>query len=487
MNPRFINIDTTTPLENIKFSYSPSNDYYVTYDNLIARQGTPDINFNDYAVIPSLGSFYTHGQFILGSRFVDNYQYTGNIYGVQWDSSDPSPECTRIGNLSLHATLPVQSQMVGGVMTDDGTFTPFQNQSDWTSETRDGSTGQVMVKIPQYWCKFVTEGTILKVLLSAVPVVGFKLIPEMYVSAYEAALDRTNLKLASVVNNSTQFRGGNNTASWDSTYRDLLGRPASNLSLTNFRTYARNRNKIDGNPDTRWNCMLYEVQRSLYWLYVTEYATLNTQKPYNAEPTGEGFRQGGLGVGVSEWEESAWNSFNGYNPFVPCGYTDEFGNLTGVKNYEVKNASNTVLYTAKVPRYRGIENPFGHIWQWTDGILVNVTASTSPIYLCSDPAMFSSTSYEDYTHIGDEYRGLNFVKEIHFGENGDITAKAGIGSSTSYYCDYHYTNTNTNSLRGVLFGGGAGGGAYAGLVYSYSNNVPSDSYPAFGSRLCFKP
>lgn len=383
-------------------------------------------------------------------------------------------------------------------MIDDGTFTPFSNQSDWTNEIRDGSTGQVMVKIPQFYAKFETIGTINRVLFSELPVLGFKTIPEMYVSAYQATIDRTNSKLASVRNFSAQYRGGNNQSAWDNedtagydgeSHRSVLGRPASNKSLTDFRILARKRN----NGDTRWNCMMYEIQRTLYWLYVVEYATLNTQKDYNAALTAEGYHQGGLGAGVSEWTDSVWYSFNSYYGFILCGWTDEFGNQTGVKNYEVRNSSGNVLYTAKVPRYRGIENPFGHLRQWTDGILVDCQSASagglSPVYVCTDPAKFSSSGYGDYEFVVNEYRSNNYVKNIAFGENGDIIAIAGQNSSTSYYCDYHYVknSSSSSSLRGCYFGGGASTGARCGFVSSSSNDVPSYSNPFIGSRLCFKP
>lgn len=488
--PRFINLDSLTALENIKFSYTPSNDYYITYDNLIARQGTPDIRYLDYCIINSLGAIYTHGQFLLANKTVDDYQYNGSVYGVQWDTEDTSPECTRIGNLSLHATLPVHNQIVGGLLTDDGTFSPFSNQADWTTETRDGSLGQVMVKIPEFWYKFITEGTINKVLFSAAPVLGFKKSPEMFISAYEAALDRVNLKLSSVVNNNVDFRGGNNNSAWDGTYRELLGRPVSNISLTNFRAYSRNRHTVDGNPDTRWNCMTYEAQRLLYWLFVVEFATLNTQKTFNAELTGEGFKQGGLGNGVSMWTDSAWNSFNNYNPFVPCGFTDEFGSTTNIKTYNVIDVNNNILYAAEVPRYRGIENPFAHIWQWTDGILIEVSAQgNSAVFIQTDCDKFSSVDYSEYEYIGNQVRSENFIKGIFFGSNGDIIANKFAGNSATYYCDYYYGSNIPSSgisVRGCHFGGRAHGGAQCGLVCGASDNVPDLASALIGSRLCFK-
>ena len=69
------------------------------------------------------------------------------------------------------------------------------------------------------------------------------------------------------------YRGGNNNTAYDGTYRTFLGRPATGISRTNFRNYARKRKA----GSTEWNCMTYDIQKELYWLFVIEYATLNSQ------------------------------------------------------------------------------------------------------------------------------------------------------------------------------------------------------------------
>lgn len=492
-NVKHIHIESMTALLQQSFSTTVSDDYIVTVDNMIVRQGTPTIKYHDVCYCKPLNAIYTHGQFY-GEATIDNYQYIGSVYGVQWDTADPSPECTRIGNLSLHVTLPIQSGMVGGTMTDDGTFTPFTHTDDWTSETRDGSIGQVMVEIPLHYRRFEFEGTIVRVLLSETPVIGFTTVAEQFCSAYEAALDHTNNKLASVVNFTAQYRGGNNTASWDSedtagqggeSHRSLLGRPATTINLANFRTYARNRKA----NSTEWNAYTYEIARALYWLYVCEYATLNSQKAYDASTTTEGYKKGGLGDGVSTWDGTSWNNWNGYNPFVPCGWTDALGNGSGVRNYTVYNASGTALKTFSVPRYRGIENPWGHIWKATDGLLVQVYSGSdgvSQVYATDNTADFSSSSYTAYRLVGNEMRTNNYVMQLHLGEHGDITAKSGNGNSTSYYCDYHYTNVDSTSLRAVFLGGTAYYGAYCGFVCSCSHRAVTIAITSIGSRLCFK-
>ena len=419
------------------------------------------------------------------------YTEEQSSYGVQFDTTVSSPSCTRVGSSDLHKSLPVHSRLKGCLLDDDGNVVEYLDPTDWTAATRDGSRGQVMVEIPMHYRKFTTDGTKLTVRISELPLPGYHQVPKMYVSAYEAALDRSNNKLASVVNATEQYRGGNNNANYDGTYRSFLGRPATSISRTNYRNYARKRKT----GSTEWNCMTYDAQKTLYWLFVIEYATLNSQAAYNSALTTEGYRQGGLGDGVTTWDGTSWSNFNGYNPFVPCGITDSLGNKTGVVEYTVTGEDGGTLKTFQVPRYRGIENPFGHIWQWTDGINVRISPTTenggdglSKVFVCSDPSKFNDSNYTGYSHVGNEARDGGYVKEVIFGEGGEIMPKTVGGGSTTYFCDNLWTSIpTTEQLRGVLFGGFAHDGAGAGLVFASSDCAPSYTYADVGSRLCFIP
>jgi hypothetical protein len=412
-------------------------------------------------------------------------------YGVEFDTAVSSPTCTRIGNSDLHKRLPIQSRMKGCLLDDNGSVVEYLLDNDWTGQTRDGSRGQVMVELPLHYVRFETSGTKRRVYLSEFPLPGYTQVKQKYVSAYQATVQRSTSKLASVVNTDTDYRGGNNNANYDGNSNTLLGRPATSISRTNFRTYARKRKS----GSTEWNCMTYDIQKELYWLFVVEYATLNSQAAYNAELTSEGYHQGGLGSGVSNLDGGKWNTFNGYNPFIPCGYTDSLGNNTGVVEFQMPEEYNATIVSTYVPRYRGVENPFGHIWQWTDGINIRISPTEenggdglSKVFVCEDPAKFTDSNYTGYSHVGNEARDSGYIKEIIFGAGGEIMPTTVGGGSSTYFCDYHYTNIPTSeTLRGVLFGGRAILGASCGFAYSYSSNTPSVTYSYIGSRLCFIP
>lgn len=427
-------------------------------------------------------------------------------YGVQWDITNSDPKVTRIGNLSLHRTLPIQNRMRGCLLDDNGKVVKYLNPLDWTSEVRDGSQGQVMVELPMHYRKFETDGNIRRVKISEYPLAGYHQVPLRYVSAYEAALDRTNSstpKLASVVNMTTAFRGGANKSEWDGTFRTLLGRPATVISRTNFRKYARNRN---GAATSEWNCYTIGIHEEIYWLYLIEYANRNCQAAYNAALDSNGYKQGGLGMGVTtigstiadggEHDGEAtedWNTFNSANPFVPCGHTDSLGNRTGVVEYAVHDDITDKWEDQMVPRYRGIENPFGHIWKWTDGISIMIKPDTdakptSDVYTCQDPSKFNDSNYDGYICVGQEARTNGFVKEINFGEYGSIMPKEVGGGSTSYFCDYYSTNIKpATTLIGVLFGGTASNELSAGPAFVNSSTSTSYEVTYIGSRLCFIP
>ena len=411
-------------------------------------------------------------------------------YGIEWDTAVSSPVCRRIGNMALHRELPVQSRMRGCLLSDEGEVVHYLDAGSWTAETRDGTAGQVMVEIPAHYRRFETEGTIRRARISEMALPGFHFVPRCYISAYEAALERSSGKLCSVVNTGTDYRGGNNQSEWDGTYRTLLSRPVTNLSRTAFRNAARLR---DAAATNAWNCLDYNTYKAVFWLYYVEYANRNCQLAFNAEKDANGFAQGGLGDGVTTWGSDSWSTYNSYAPFVPCGHTDALGNGSGEVAYVVSGADGETLTTVYVPRYRGIENPFGHISKWVDGINIQIASDadggTSKVYVTDDPTDYNDTNYNGYTLRGLEARTAAYVKELVFGEFGDIIPMVVGGGSTTYWADFHNTAIPSSGtvLRGVQLGGAADHGALAGFCWTLSSNEPSVARLYFGARLCYIP
>lgn len=407
-------------------------------------------------------------------------------YGVEWDTASSSPDGVRVGNMQLHRELPVQSKMRRCLLDRDGGVKEYlDNELSWGGSYLDYA---VMTEMPEHWYKLYFNGTKFRMMLSEIPLPGYKHVDKFYISTYEARMYRTDNLLCSAAGasklsdpNSIHFRGGDNTAEWDGTYRSLLGCPVTYLTRDQFRQAARKRG-------SGWEMYTYGAHKTLFWLFAVEYATLNSQKPFNAQKDANGFSQGGLGEGASQMTD--WINFNNANPLIPCGYTNEFGNGSGEKAYVVTNASGGTHATLMANRYRGIENPFGHIWKYTDGANIQVTtgdAGLSILWTTDDPSNFSDTSYTGYNKKGNICRTNGYAKKMLLGEDGDIVATEIGGSSSTYWCDYYYTYTSANRMQVVLVGGGADNGSNTGLAGVATKDTPSGAYRHFGSRLCFFP
>lgn len=401
-------------------------------------------------------------------------------YGVEWDMASSSPDGKRVGNMQLHRELPVQSGMRGVVLDNNGGVYYYHEPTAWkmTFASKDYAS---MVEIPDHWYRIYITGTKFKMMLSSIPLPGYKHISKFYIGSSEAQMLRSLGLLMSDKTNSTDTRGGDNTSEWDNTYRSLLGCPVTNLTRDQFRQAARKRG-------SGWEMYTYNAHKILFWLFAVEYATLDSQKPFNAQKDANGFAQGGLGPGPTQMTD--WTNFNNANPLIPCGYTNEFGNGSGEKAYVVKNASGGTHATLMANRYRGIENPFGHIWKYTDGANIQVTTGDSGLsilWTTDDPSNFSDTSYTGYNKKGNICRTNGYAKKMLLGEDGDIVATEIGGSSSTYWCDYYYTYTSANRMQVVLVGGDADCGSAAGLAYVDTATAPSAAGRNVGSRLCFFP
>ena len=422
-------------------------------------------------------------------------------YGVRIDPSIADPKLERIGNMDLHRSLPIQNKMRRCLLLDDGTVNYYLNpnnsllKEDGTPAVLDGTDGQVMVEIPRFYYLGIPNGSCTDVYITEYPLEGFIESRKQYVSAYQATIDRERNALASVASMAERYRGCGNQQAWDGTYRTALGRPVGAVSLTNYRAYARKRGTA-GMNGCGWNCYTYQANHAIYWLFVIEYATLNSQATFTAEADSNGFKQGGLGAGVSTLESAKWRAYNDYFPFVPCGITNTLGNATGVVSYEMPTEYDASAASAKVvevPSYRGIENPFGHVFHWIDGALINVQSDEaggrSLLYVSFDPAKYSSTSLADYELVGDVPRNSGYIKRLLLGAGlCNIPYDTGGGNST-YHCDYFWTSipATGTSLRGLPVGGTAVRGVRDGLTSANVDYAPTTAIAIIGTRLCFVP
>lgn len=394
-------------------------------------------------------------------------------YGITYNENDADPDKSfgRIGNMSLHASLPVQSKMVRCLLNNDGTVNYYLDPTDSTKKyngtyngvTSDGSNadltgadGNVMVEIPEHWY-YVTKDSDLQVtaMLSPVEQTGWVHMPKYYVSAYESTL--VGDKMASIEGK-----------------KPLLAHAQSTM-----RSYARANGRVE---DSEWNAYPYFIHNDIYWLYVIEYANLNCQAPVNNNLLEGKYRQGGLGTGfVTNVPEDSELHFT--------GATNRLGNSSGEV---VITADGT---TVNIPSYRGIENVFGHYEKIADGSLIyyNAEEGYTSMYVSTKPSIYKSNNTVGYDFVGYLRTSSTYIKNIKIGEDGrgwlfPSSEYSGSGGSTSYYCDRSYFAFQTTGFKMTQIGGDCKtvDGNYAGfLAMSNAFSISSSSSGDATSRLVY--
>ena len=394
-------------------------------------------------------------------------------YGVEWDVTVADPTCTRIGNPLFHKSLPIQSEYKGCVVKN-GKLQYYLNPNDWTKTSNgsnsnlDGTDGDVMIHTPKFYGKSGSNGNKRWVRISTVKVdASWVEIPEMFISAYRNTIytDGDTTKIASVVSTDAKYRGGGRRSSYDEylttdQFKTDLGKPVSNISRATMRTYA---------AATGQELLCYEFYKWIfYWNYVIEYANFNSQKEFNSELTSDGYHQGGLGPGLTTWDWGQWGSYNGNYAITPCGYTNEFGNFSGVKAIQLQSPEKT-LYAN---RWRGFENPFGDIWTNLEGIVIKRDAAkaNSNVYTTTDVSKYGE-DYSLFDIAGVEIAQDGWIGTFDLGSKAEIIPSSIAGSESTYKCDYHWCNADSVEKRTLLVGGGANNGGKAGLDCFYSSLV----------------
>lgn len=406
-------------------------------------------------------------------------------YGVKFDlANSSSPDGVRTGNMEMHKTLPIQSKMRGCTINNSDNVKKYLKADDWT-KWEDGTviaqdssqiSPEMMVEIPEHYRLLVaTPDNTVEIRMSEYNLPGYTKVEKKYIGAYEGITSETLPNLLRSVNN-TKYK------------------PKVSTTRNQFQAFARENSRTNN-----WNIYTYGAHRDLTWLFVVEYATLNSQKAFNANLTAEGYHQGGLGEGVTTGTVTV-NGATTYS-FVPCGTTNSLGNGTGIIEYTHTNTNaegtSTGTKTVNVPRYRGIENPFGHVWK--NVIDVVIAGTDNSVYICKDYTKFgtfeggTNPTAEQLIAAGYELQDFKestitsqYVKKLVNNNQADLfPAIVGNGASaTTYYCDYHWTNA-TATPRTLLIGRRSGSGSYAGLfgLCSYYGLDYSDA--AVGTRITF--
>ncbi|MCX6262608.1 MAG: hypothetical protein NTY95_17550 [Bacteroidia bacterium] len=393
-----------------------------------------------------------------------------NCYGVSWDESADTYSRTgdlvgqSVGQTLSNSLLPIQAKMRRCVIADNGTVNYYLGATDSTKKEDmitasdlSGADGQVMVEIPKFWYKHSYVGTTHTWDICDKAKAGYSVHPAflsdateldyVYVGAYEAVL--WDYSGSSYID----YASGATITPADDKLSSVTGKkPVTNYTRANGRIMA-------GNRGSGWTGILYDVYSAIQLLYLIEYASFNSQSM--------------IGAGISNVTD--WSTYNNYYPIAPSGNSNSIGNASG----NTAGSTSCATESSKYMSYRGIENFFGHIWKWLDGINTNNNRS----YICNNAGNLADDTSSNYTDIGiNNINSDGYQSTLLNVSRGFLPASVGADSGTKI-TDYYYQSSGWM----VAFSGGNSSLSlnagffclrlYAGSGYSYS---------AIGFRVCFR-
>ncbi len=367
-----------------------------------------------------------------------------------------------------------------------------------------GYDGEVMVEVPEFWIRSWDTDTRREVRIATTKIDDtWEHQPKILIGAYHDTVLNTvpeNMGYLStleqnsavcIANINDYCRGGNNNASYDQyintdKFRSLLGKPRTAMSRATMRANCRKSGK---------EILSYlQYKRIMYWLYVIEYANFNCQASFDSKLTSEGFKQGGLDNGVTYINSNDWYDYIQNNPLTPNGYANELGNETDIKSMTIPFVSNDKQEVIQyVPKWHGIENPFGDIWNCVDGVIINSSSIVennkkyNEVYATDDTSFYSDSNYSNMKLVGIEPNESGYIKEFDLGNTAEIIPRLNGGSTIQYKCDYHWINLSSG-LRILIIGGDATNTNSAGLCgYRSALGINDDNkYMGFRSS-CILP
>lgn len=367
-----------------------------------------------------------------------------SVFGVSWDSSNPSTALTRLtkaNDPNKLVTVDITTEPVPAVGTGSGS-SPFDNYMPWmgmeeynvnikTGEftAKKGDPGfyrgdvnyPVLVKIPEFYYKIEKSGNIFRYYVADGPVDGFDLHPGSgcYICRYEMGT------LNGATPTGCSGRGL------------LVGH-----TRDTFRTFVKN-------AAPRFQLYDFAAWCAVGLLYRVEFADWDSQEKINRGIVND-------------------------SSVHKTGETDAMVYHTG-------RAAGGLINTAAV-QYRWIENPWGNVFEWIDGINVNNRVP----YICTEPESYADDTTSNYTSSGITLPNSGWIKGLGFSSVFPwalLPDTTGGGSATTYIPDY------INSSAGwsvVDVSGCYTNASIAGLFFFDASQSSGISSQYIGARLQFR-
>lgn len=371
-----------------------------------------------------------------------------SVFGVSWDSSQPSTALTRLtkaNDPNKLVTVDITTEPVPAVGTGSGS-SPFDSYMPWmgmeeyniintsgkvlnkkgeSGFTRTNISVPVMVKIPEFYYKIEKSGSIFRYYVSDGPEDGFHLHPgsECYVARYEAiAVNSSSLGnfLASISSGNTAISTGVTRADFRTRARNM----ASGFQLYDFAAWCA-----------------YDL------LYLVEYADWDSQKK--------------IGQGI---------------------VNDTAAHKTGETDAMVYHTGRAHSGDNAAVQYRGIENPWGNVSEFIDGINI----LTQVAFICTEPESYADDTNDNYKSCGFTTPDSGFIKELGFSSSFPwalLPDTSGGGSSTTYIPDFVYSSLGERVLN---VGGHITSGQEAGVFFFHAGVSSLGKSDKIGSRLQFR-
>lgn len=376
-----------------------------------------------------------------------------SVFGVSWDSSNPSTALTRLtkaNDPNKLVTVDITTEPVPAVGAGSGS-SPFDSYMPWmgmeeycaslvgssppkevSALYKKGEDGfertnpnkPVFVKIPEFYYKIEKSGNIFRYYIADGPASGFSLHPGSgcYVARYEISNNNVN--------------GTNTFTSYSGNF----------ITTSTTRSGFRNTAKV-----TATGFQLYDFAAwcAVGLLYRVEYADWGSQEKINRGIVND-------------------------SSVHKTGETDAMVYHTG-------RAAGGLINTAAV-QYRWIENPWGNVFEWIDGINVNNRVS----YICTEPESYADDTTSNYTSSGITLPNSGWIKGLGFSSVFPwalLPDTTGGGSATTYIPDY------INSSAGwsvVDVSGCYTNASIAGLFFFDASQSSGISSQYIGARLQFR-
>ena len=354
-------------------------------------------------------------------------------YGVEWNSATDTylrtGAASGVANSTSYAGA-IQTQMRRCVLNADGTVkyylhpTDSTKKADGTAAIINGTDGNVMVEIPKFWYKYEHVSGVHK----------WSISDGNHGPDYEV--------------HPAFIRGG-----VEKDYRyypayggfNLSGKLISGSGRTPTVSQTRAQFRILAAANgAGWSQIDWNLLVAVQLLYLTEYADFNSQAM--------------IGRGNDTGSD----------------YTMTTGGSNSIGNASSLSTNNDTWMS-----YRGIENWYASMFKFIDGVNVQ----ERKYFINSNPATFADDVFTgDYVDSGITSVATNgYVSNLVPSKKGFV-ASAVAGSNSTYIPDYFYQAAGS---MGVLFGGTADFGLYAGGFFLLAYNDASAARGDFGSGVSY--